>query len=397
MGSNWVREMRAIVLEGINGQRALNEYGEGYFNYIIAVKESLFLDQYRSTIPVISISQYLMLGGDLVLLAVDHDVDQYYWLLKDKGFSCEIYQPLIESYYSKNTLIYNPYEIKSAYESEQEWNDDLLVDDSRRYIFALSDSLYNKQVMFDHVEIETYNRCNGSCSFCPVNKKSDSRKEMFMSEELFRHIINQLKELDYKSSFALFSNNEPFLDDRIVGFQRYARAQLPKARMYLFTNGTVLTLEKFLQIIDYLDELIIDNYNQSLQLIPNVKKIRDYCEAHRELYSKVTIVLRHPREVLTSRGGCSPNRSNILNVGTDRCVLPFRQLIVRPDGKVSACCNDALGQMTLGDLQTQSITEVWNGNRFSEFRKMLLAGRSNVEICSKCDSFIKGLRMTRNC
>lgn len=32
------------------------------------------------------------------------------------------------------------------------------------------------------------------------------------------------------------------------------------------------------------------------------------------------------------------------------CMLPFMQLIVRPDGKVSRCCQDALGRLPWGIL-----------------------------------------------
>lgn len=389
------KKMRAIVAVGENGRKALNEYGEAYFDFILIIDNIIAAKCVSSKLPAISTNEYLMLGGIYVLLAVDEFADEYYWMLKEKDFICKIYQPIIESYYDKSILVHNPYEDKRVYRSEQEWNDNLITDNTRKHVHALADSFNNNPELFDHVEIETYNRCNGGCSFCPVNRLSDSREEEYMSEKLFSHIIDQLSELNYQSSLALFSNNEPFLDKRICDFQRYAREKLPNARLYLFTNGTVLTLEKFLSIIDYLDELIIDNYSQSMQLIPTVKVIRDYCESHKELYSKVTIVLRHPREILTSRGGYAPNREIISNIENDKCVLPFRQLIIRPDGKVSACCNDALGIITLGDLQNESIVDVWNGKAFCDLRTKLLEGRGNVDLCSKCDSFLSGLRMTR--
>lgn len=40
--------------------------------------------------------------------------------------------------------------------------------------------------LFNNIEIETVNRCNGTCSFCPVNKNQDPREYKKMPEELFK-------------------------------------------------------------------------------------------------------------------------------------------------------------------------------------------------------------------
>ena len=70
-----------------------------------------------------------------------------------------------------------------------------------------------------------------------------------------------------------------------------------------------------------MDELIIDNYNQQLQLTSSSKKIVEYCEKHEELRKKVTIVLRKPKEVLTNRGGDAPNRGEPVSYGEVKWIL----------------------------------------------------------------------------
>ena len=37
-------------------------------------------------------------------------------------------------------------------------------------------------------------------------------------------------------------------------------------------------------------------------------------------------------------------------------------MVVRPDGKIGLCSNDAFGQVTLGDLTSDSISDVWNSD-----------------------------------
>ena len=237
------------------------------------------------------------------------------------------------------------------------------------------------------IEIETINRCNGSCSFCPVNKNADTRVFQRMSTELFEKIINQLAQMNYSGKLALFSNNEPFLDKRLIEFQKYAREHLPLCKMHLFTNGMLLTIEKFLQLIPYLDELIIDNYSDDGQIPGNLNEIITYCRRNPELIAKVTVVLRKQEELLSSRGGEASNRQLLPDVDSDTCALPFQQMIIRPDGKVSLCCNDPLGKYTLGDLTLESIAEVWRGKRFQHIRNQLKIGRSKLDKCRKCDSF----------
>ncbi len=298
----------------------------------------------------------------------------------------------VHGMYETEELIVNPYMLQKEAESEKEWSNSQKLEFSREEVNKAVERLYENQPLFNHVEIETINRCNGICSFCPVNRNADPREKAVMSEELFKDIIRQLEELQYSGRITTFSNNEPLLDDRIIEFNRYAREHLPKARIHMYTNGTLFTLDKFKALVEVLDELIIDNYNQELQLIPPVKEIVDYCEAHLELKlnKKVTVVLRKPQEILTSRGGDAPNRKDLREYPDDRCLLPFKQMIIRPTGQVSLCCNDALGKWTLGDITKESIIDVWYGTKFTKVREALYKGRKYCGNCRYCDTFTMG-------
>ena len=211
-----------------------------------------------------------------------------------------------------------------------------------------------------------------------------------MTEELFRKIIDELSEMNYTNGIALFSNNEPFLDERIIDFHKYANAKLPNAKFWLFTNGILLTFEKFIEIMPCLDVLIIDNYNDKKEInSPELRKIYDYLQEHHKLDERVDFSFRLQNQVLTSRGGQAPNKQgmNDTRVSDVLCSLPFRQLIIRPTGEVSLCCNDALGKYTLGNLNTQSISEVWHSEKYKEIRREMLAnGRKKLMLCRNCDS-----------
>ncbi len=303
----------------------------------------------------------------------------------------EIYKGIIirRSYYSPKILIENPYENNSDRDlDEQQWLEKNNGALKRGSINKKVSQLAEENHLFHHVEIETVNRCNGGCSFCPVSVKNEKREYVKMTDQLFKKIIDQLAEIDYSGRLALFSNNEPLLDDRILDFHKYAREKLLNARMHLYTNGTLLTKDIFVELIKYLDELIIDNYNQNLDLIPASKMIEEYAEENPEIKEKVTIVLRKPNEILTSRGGDAPNRTEVNIENGISCVYPFQQLIIRPDGKVSLCCNDPLGKSTMGDANEESLLDIWNGEKFNFVRKQIINGRENYEHCKRCDVFV---------
>lgn len=242
-----------------------------------------------------------------------------------------------------------------------------------------------KLPLFTSVEIEVINRCNGECPFCPANRHSDPRKLAKMETSLFRKIIDELGELNYAGRIALHSNNEPFLDNRIIEFAKYAREKVPNAYIYMFTNGTLVTLDKFKGIMPYLDKMVIDNYNDELKLHHNVQAIHDLCMKNTYYNKKVEIHVRKVNEVLSTRGGQAPNnhKKKILFMS---CILPYKQMVIRPDGKTSLCCNDAYGKNSLADLNKMTLEEAWYSERYKKVRDILRHGRKHVHLCRYCDT-----------
>ncbi|MCC8189942.1 MAG: SPASM domain-containing protein [Planctomycetes bacterium] len=241
--------------------------------------------------------------------------------------------------------------------------------------------------LFSHIEIETVNRCNGECGFCPVNRHLDPRPAARMPEDLFRSIIGQLRDLDYQGVVYPYSNNEPLLDTRIVDFIAHAREMLPRAKIFIYTNGLLLTRELFQTLAPLVDDFTINNYCDDFRLAPHIEDLNRVIEADPALYRKTKVVMRYRQELMTSRGGQSPNKQDILPqtlpVG---CLLPSRQVVVRPDGKLSLCCNDAVGKMTLGDLRRESLAEAWWGSAYVDLRNRVLAGRDALDLCRHCDT-----------
>ncbi|RDU22800.1 radical SAM/SPASM domain-containing protein [Anaerosacchariphilus polymeriproducens] len=243
-----------------------------------------------------------------------------------------------------------------------------------------------RKPLFRYIEIETVNRCNGTCSFCPVNKFQDSRKYAKMSTELFEKIINQLSDLNYKGELALFSNNEPFLDDRIIEFAKLAREKLPHAYIYLYTNGTLLTYKSAMEIEKYLNKIIIDwYYEDKKEVNKEIKKIIKRSEKKLKLREKIDLFYISKNRVGSTRGGQAPNKK-IESTVSSLCCLNLLQFVIRSNGKVSLCCNDAMGKYTLGDVNKQSLSDIWYGQKFNIARKRNMKGRQYIKLCKYCDT-----------
>jgi radical SAM protein with 4Fe4S-binding SPASM domain len=241
--------------------------------------------------------------------------------------------------------------------------------------------------LFKLVQIETINKCNSDCSFCPANRNIDPRPLTFMERTLFLSIIEQLQELNYSGCLELFSNNEPLLDSRIMEFSEIARNALPSAVIKIFTNGILLSVEKFEKMIPYLNILRIDNYSEDGKtLIAPVACLYDYIKDKEKYRNKVEIVTIKKNAIRSTRGGLAKNRNKVYFLKSP-CIYPFSQITVRPDGKVSLCCNDAYGNYTLGDVTTQTLSDIWNGDSYWSIRREILKGRDRLPMCKKCDVF----------
>jgi len=240
-------------------------------------------------------------------------------------------------------------------------------------------------VRLQYVEIETINKCNGKCSFCPVNVNRDIRERKVMDESLFYKIIGDLKFINYTGRLALFSNNEPLLDKRIVSFAQYARQELPNATIYMYTNGKLLTKDILRKLLEVLDFVHIDNYNDEGVINTPIEEAINGVKDDKKLLEKIELVYRKENEILTSRGGL--NSKDSIDIPKCGCTLPFIQLVVRPDGLVSLCCNDCYGQWTMGDVKQNSIEEIWRGESLQQVRKLLKNDRHAVTpCCSGCDN-----------
>lgn len=67
------------------------------------------------------------------------------------------------------------------------------------------------------------------------------------------------------------------------------------------------------------------------------------------------------------------------------CPQPFFTMQINPDGKIVPCYSFEYPEI-LGDCNRQSVVEIWNGDKYNRFRRIMLTGIDKAsKICRDCD------------
>lgn len=241
--------------------------------------------------------------------------------------------------------------------------------------------------IFKNCMIETLNRCNGECEFCPANKKDENRPYKKMSDELFYNIIHQLQDIKWSGNMYLGINNEPFLDKRILDFARYAKSSLPRVQISVISNGTLLSPQKMDSMAGLIDELIINDYSAHYALSEKHKVVYKHVKKNKLRFQAmdITINRRYSKEILATRAGNAPNKPRKNNNINTPCIYPFFDLAIFPDGMVGMCCNDCKEISNFGNITQNTLLEIWNNEKFHRLRIAMMKGRNNYPFCSECD------------
>ena len=69
------------------------------------------------------------------------------------------------------------------------------------------------------------------------------------------------------------------------------------------------------------------------------------------------------------------------------CEYPWTSLSVMADGSVVPCTQDYDVEMVLGNVREQTLEEIWNGEKYREFRRMHITGEfpKGYKCSERCD------------
>ena len=77
-------------------------------------------------------------------------------------------------------------------------------------------------------------------------------------------------------------------------------------------------------------------------------------------------------------------QASLKNPLLNHCWKLWHSCVLTWDGLVVPCCFDKDATHQLGDLKQNSFDEIWQGEKYQEFRTSLFKSRSEIDICANC-------------
>jgi MoaA/NifB/PqqE/SkfB family radical SAM enzyme len=67
-------------------------------------------------------------------------------------------------------------------------------------------------------------------------------------------------------------------------------------------------------------------------------------------------------------------------------------MFIRADGDVTICGSKPYGEPVFGNINTDKLIDVWNGEEITKARETMLKGRNHLKYCRSCDNFHSPIR-----
>jgi radical SAM protein with 4Fe4S-binding SPASM domain len=284
------------------------------------------------------------------------------------------------------------------------------------------------------VFLEPTNLCNARCSFCPTGDtdllRKVGRKNKLMDWGLWVKVVDDLRKFPVKiRQCNVYKDGESLLHPRFCEMIRYLRDSNTVNRIWLKTNGIPLSPSYNARLVTCgLDMIGVSVQHIHAQGFYDIARVRvDYDEYRAnvlDLFKRsrdtgvqvsakiadVGLSDADKQKFLDDFGdrcdfiaieglhGWSTSNLKDWRLGTDNsfdgsprtyklaCPLTMYMLTVNSNGDISVCNDDFAHYHQLGNANTESLIDIWNGDRLREFRLMHLEGRrSENPACGPCD------------
>ncbi len=274
------------------------------------------------------------------------------------------------------------------------------------------------------VQIQTITGCNADCFFCPYGSTQAHQPRGRMPAKLFRALIDECARYPVRR-ISPYLMNEPFLDPQLPERLRYIRRRLPRAKLVLTTNASMLRPESVDQLLTrpvlvdalYISFQGIDAHGYELAmrggvrfettrrnvdyLIDRVRKLRTprpqiwitMVKTSRVDWRKALDYwrsrgVRCKATQMDNRGG-NLDEESLFPAGrfepNTTCTRLFKQAYILVNGDMVLCCADYRREVILGNCADRSIFEIWNGEKAVRIRRAYSAGRfGELDLCKDC-------------
>nr|MDK2851216.1 hypothetical protein [Candidatus Cloacimonadota bacterium] len=279
--------------------------------------------------------------------------------------------------------------------------------------------------------IEPTNICNLKCPLCPSGNGTLKRSRGMMSFSVFKNIVDQIA--NQIGMLILWNQGEPYLNPEFNRMVRYAADKM----LYTMTSTNASLsmdhekivksgLDKIIISMDGISEETYNNYriNGNYSLV--LKNMERLVATRERLRSKTPyivwqfIIMRHNESEITqvkqmardigvdkldfktvqiyrpedikflptdhklSRYSFSENNFELRTRLLNRCRRIWTQPVINWDGEFSICCYDKDVSFKIGNINDESMDQLWHSHKLMKIRNTILKERASIEICRNC-------------
>jgi hypothetical protein len=77
------------------------------------------------------------------------------------------------------------------------------------------------------------------------------------------------------------------------------------------------------------------------------------------------------------------------------CQFPFSSMTIKSDGLAVECVEDFNNEIVLGDARTESLYNIWNGDKYEKFRRDHFNLTPGIKCMEQCDMTLVGQLLAR--
>jgi wyosine [tRNA(Phe)-imidazoG37] synthetase (radical SAM superfamily) len=270
----------------------------------------------------------------------------------------------------------------------------------------------------NEIRFEICTSCNYNCCICARDKLT--RKKEIMPTEKFKFYLQQILDATGQYDTLTFSGfGEPLLDKDILEKIKFARKC--NLKVLLLTNGSLLTKE----IFEKMEDLEVESIRVSFYGITGTtyskvhgvdggyfektyKNLTDLCRSKRRVKILMTynivegindqdtsawvkywepisdlVEIWKPHNWVYGRSYRKVQKEKV-----ETCGRPWNTpLQVQVDGTINMCCFDFNGDLLVGDLNKQSLEEIFKSGMYKKIVSCHASGNFEGSglICENCD------------
>lgn len=289
--------------------------------------------------------------------------------------------------------------------------------------FSYSNSVINSyfNTFPKAVQVQTSNKCNAACTFCPYNHTEAKKKFEIMEWKIYKKIIDECSEHNVQQILPFFLN-EPLLNKELIRYINYAKEKNPNSAVKIFTNGSLLTNIKSKELLDSkIDEVIFSFNGSTKEEYESVMKPLKFDEIKEKITNFIRLKGKNKKPAIAihmlklglsdsslnkirdywnnigvtvhflkyeNRAGNVQdyNIANSTSVRKVPCDRLLNQIYIMVNGDVVLCCADWKNEVILGNIRNQSVYSIWNDKKRMEYVMAHLESNfSDLKLCDICN------------